>query len=298
MARGRKASFTLVELLVVIGIIALLAALLLPVLAAATGSARAARCRSMLQQYYKGIRMYLNNNEEFLPAAWLTDSSGSAADLSNLIFHRFLLHEYCETNFKHIYDAVKDNETIVQKFKRDQAFWEDPGAGWTKDYFAPTMVFRGPMTGNEINLAGAAPFDGNAQFTEITKDVVSSERPLLTEVNVSYMKKDAKDSSDAGHTAEMISGWCIAISPGGNTGPTADPTHTFVGVGTSSRSITAGTGGELIADDAQSRFDPRHNGANNFLFTDGHVDPVSTTNKDRRNRIHARWNNMIPAAGK
>ncbi|NQT53744.1 type II secretion system protein, partial [bacterium] len=57
--RRRSAKgFTLVELLVVIGIIALLAGILLPVLARATAQAKSARCKSRLGQLYKGLRMY------------------------------------------------------------------------------------------------------------------------------------------------------------------------------------------------------------------------------------------------
>jgi len=304
MARGRKASFTLVELLVVIGIIALLAALLLPVLAQATNSARGTRCRSKLQQYYQGTRIYLNTYEEYLPTAWF-DKGAGPTDLSKLAFHRFSLHETCETGFqrnfaKGVYDAAVDTEDGIGKFKRDQAFWEDPGAGWSKDYFAPVLAFNGPKASgsNDLSLVSTdASFDGNTQFTELTKDVVSSERPFLTEVDISY-KSDKSDSKSAitGRDTNAFKGWCIVVSPAPGSGPSADLNNLFVGVGTSSRGITT-VGGGLQADEAKSRFDARHNGSSNFLFADGHVDPVSGTNKDRLLRIHERWNNLVPRAG-
>ncbi len=55
--------FTLVELLVTISVIALLAALLLPALAAAKGKARQAACLSNLRQLATAARLYMDDNE-------------------------------------------------------------------------------------------------------------------------------------------------------------------------------------------------------------------------------------------
>lgn len=60
--RRIRHGFTLVELLVVIGIIALLLSILLPVLAHARRAARATVCLAHLQQLNAAYRMYLENN--------------------------------------------------------------------------------------------------------------------------------------------------------------------------------------------------------------------------------------------
>jgi prepilin-type N-terminal cleavage/methylation domain-containing protein/prepilin-type processing-associated H-X9-DG protein len=66
----RKGGFTLIELLVVIAIIALLMAILMPVLSKAKDQSRTIGCRSNLKQYGIGLRMYLDDYDHDFPDAW------------------------------------------------------------------------------------------------------------------------------------------------------------------------------------------------------------------------------------
>jgi prepilin-type N-terminal cleavage/methylation domain-containing protein/prepilin-type processing-associated H-X9-DG protein len=67
-------AFTLVELLVVIGIIAVLIAILLPALGKARQQAQAAQCASNMRQIALGMLSYINDNKGTIPPCTITDA--------------------------------------------------------------------------------------------------------------------------------------------------------------------------------------------------------------------------------
>src|SRR5262245_30581589 len=69
--RGRREdAFTLVELLVVIGIIAVLIGILLPALGRARAQARAVACQANLRQIGQGIYIYAEVHKGVLPIGY------------------------------------------------------------------------------------------------------------------------------------------------------------------------------------------------------------------------------------
>jgi prepilin-type N-terminal cleavage/methylation domain-containing protein/prepilin-type processing-associated H-X9-DG protein len=71
--KARHAAFTLVELLVVIGIIAVLLGILLPTLSGAQGRARDLKCQSNLRQIVQAFHSYVAENKGSLPYGYHYD---------------------------------------------------------------------------------------------------------------------------------------------------------------------------------------------------------------------------------
>jgi len=297
--RSRGHGFTLVELLVVIGIIALLASILLPVLAMATGAARRANCSNKERQFFQGIRLYLNNSEEFFPLAWLKNGTGDENRLADLTYWRFMIQEQAESGFSRVIDNTPGStDSAERKFQADRMFWLDPARGWTRDYFASPIIFKGHLkdvgSEKELDFTNTDSFDKHAQYTQVTQDVSSSERPIITEVDASSplgdtavdaWKNSNEDTTGNAHKTDLVNGWSCVVMASPPTGLDGD--QVYVGVGRSCR--TPGDYGTV-----STRFDYRHNRAVNMLFLDGHVDSISDTNQAKMRSLHDYWNNLIP----
>src|SRR5258705_8044209 len=75
-SRGVRA-FTLIELLIVVAIIAILAALLLPALSGAKKKGKATQCINNLREIGIGFRLWANDNHEQFPWAVAAADGGS-----------------------------------------------------------------------------------------------------------------------------------------------------------------------------------------------------------------------------
>ena len=76
---SKKAGFTLVELLVVIGIIALLISILLPSLNKARETANRVKCAANLKQIGNGLMLYSNENKGLFPRTYAPATTGAVA---------------------------------------------------------------------------------------------------------------------------------------------------------------------------------------------------------------------------
>jgi prepilin-type N-terminal cleavage/methylation domain-containing protein/prepilin-type processing-associated H-X9-DG protein len=85
LSRPARPAFTLVELLVVIGIIALLIGILMPTLQGARSQARAVACMSNVRQISVAAQMYANEHKRFVTFL-STSTEGRPIDRKELLF--------------------------------------------------------------------------------------------------------------------------------------------------------------------------------------------------------------------
>jgi prepilin-type processing-associated H-X9-DG protein/prepilin-type N-terminal cleavage/methylation domain-containing protein len=79
----RFSGFTLVELLVVIGIIALLIAILLPALGRARESANQVKCQAQIRQIVQAMILHANNHKGYMPLAGLFNQGTTPSALQD-----------------------------------------------------------------------------------------------------------------------------------------------------------------------------------------------------------------------
>jgi prepilin-type processing-associated H-X9-DG protein len=221
--------------------------------------------------------MYLTENERRFPLAWHIEGATLAQDLSNLTFYRSELCHQTRSEFRQPLSPGADPVAAQRrKFAVVQARWTDPaGGGWTRDYFAPDIIFRMPDPANALLAKPVEYYDVTDRV-----GVSASDRPLLADVNASLPNPEARDPNDPEHEAEMRNGFSVVQAAGMDV---------FVGVGPSLR---------RAGDTSTSRFDFRHRGGVNVLFLDGHVDLVKADEKARLEKIHRYWDSIDPASEK
>jgi prepilin-type N-terminal cleavage/methylation domain-containing protein/prepilin-type processing-associated H-X9-DG protein len=225
--------FTLVELLVVIGIIALLIAILLPALSSARSQANTLKCASNLRQIGTTAAMYASENKGWIPR----DYDHGAQYLTG----QYLYAEQFGKYFLNDFVSVGAVDTSIN---RDKAL---------KPQFARIEVYQCPVFPNDEQQ-----LDYVANGFQISSEYFKTGRAQPT-VNITQIKRGSEIIYLTEGNANLIAG-------GPNDNPAPDYSAHDVWKD-SHITGTAATGRRIL-----ELTDKRHKGMINCLYIDAHVE--------------------------
>jgi prepilin-type N-terminal cleavage/methylation domain-containing protein/prepilin-type processing-associated H-X9-DG protein len=268
---ARRCGFTLIELLVVVGIIAVLVAILLPVLSRAREQAERTRCATTLRQFYYADTFYVNETKNWhLPGFWDITPGGAMPGQAGYQYNRTWPAVY---TFRNALDMPITNDSPATGANPG---WNQRGYVDREKWYCPTQYKNvvetyepdSNFTNAPMNYSYGMNIQGIGEPGHSTPEL-DNPPPLQTLKGFhGYHRNQVKRGEEKlmfvdAVGAALVNVWGSGLNPGWNGKiSNYDLTKEFYGVQT-----VAGVG----AIDTQRTTAWRHRGGANVCFFDGHV---------------------------
>jgi prepilin-type N-terminal cleavage/methylation domain-containing protein len=192
---GQSRGFTLVELLVVIGIIAILIGILLPALQAARRQSYQTKCMASLREIGHAIMMYSMDNKGYWPLAALRLPDPDTSPSS--------WRAWADTIAPYVTKAKIEKRADIDKARRNSVLWGCPAyratidystapggadmvyTGYGMNYLPPTYWASGKLEDQSIRTVGV-PNGKYARFTVWQQK--ASDRMIVTDAIWEFIK--------------------------------------------------------------------------------------------------------------
>ncbi len=259
MSRLRR-GFTLVEILVVMGLIVLLLSILMPVLGSARESGRSAKCGSNLRQFGLAVRMYLNNSGGLYPPVRPDLNPDGTAPLVDVGDGGLKIRPRMPAILaRYIEGGISNPSTSDERQDYDNPLLLCPTvSNWT-DERNTAYGYNYQFLGNNRNRSGVSGSLVNYPVNEGA--VTKTARTILMGDCMGTAAAFARNQ----RTAYEAKG--SSLTAMGNHSYTLDPPYLPSHV--TGRVVSTSSAGR------RSALDPRHNGQANALFCDGHVEALT-----------------------